>query len=54
VVSGASQQDLVPLSESGSPVMLEIFSSIGSAAPGSGGPLGAVPAAMDLLLQTGG
>ncbi|XP_068457956.1 cullin-9 isoform X2 [Clinocottus analis] len=61
VISGASKHDLrsaggsLPLSESGTQMMLEIFASIGSATPaGSRGLLGAVPAAMELLLQTKG
>lgn len=34
-------------------MMLEIFASIGSATPeGSAGLLGAIPAAIDLMLQT--
>ncbi|XP_034407585.1 cullin-9 isoform X2 [Cyclopterus lumpus] len=61
VISGASKHDLrsvgssLPLSESGTQMMLELFSSIGSATPeGSRGLLGAVPAAIDLMLQTKG
>lgn len=45
----------LPLSDSGTQMMLEIFASIGSATPqGSPGLLGAIPAAMDLLLNTKG
>ncbi|XP_078098981.1 cullin-9 isoform X2 [Sander vitreus] len=61
VITGASKHDLrsvgssVPLSESGTQMMLEIFASIGSATPeGSKGLLGAIPAAIDLMLQTKG
>ncbi|XP_037638018.1 cullin-9 isoform X3 [Sebastes umbrosus] len=61
VISGASKHDLrsvgssLPLSESGTQMMLEIFASIGSATPeGSKGLLGAIPAAIDLMLQTKG
>ncbi|XP_059215808.1 cullin-9 isoform X2 [Centropristis striata] len=61
VITGASKHDLrsvgssLPLSESGTQMMLEIFASIGSATPeGSRGLLGAVPAAIDLMLQTKG
>ncbi|KAM9727786.1 cullin-9 [Menidia menidia] len=61
VITGASRHDLrgggggAPLSESGSQVMLEIFASIGSATPeGSSGLLGAIPAAIDLMLSTKG
>ncbi|XP_077960477.1 cullin-9 isoform X1 [Gasterosteus aculeatus] len=61
VISGASKHDLhgagssLLLSESGTQMMLEIFASIGSATPeGSRGLLGAVPAAIDLMLQTDG
>uniref|UniRef100_A0A8C9V6R7 Cullin 7 n=1 Tax=Scleropages formosus TaxID=113540 RepID=A0A8C9V6R7_SCLFO len=45
----------LPLSESGTQMMLEIFASIGSATPeGSKGLLGAIPAAIELLLNTPG
>uniref|UniRef100_A0A8C4ZQJ7 Cullin-9 n=1 Tax=Gadus morhua TaxID=8049 RepID=A0A8C4ZQJ7_GADMO len=61
VITGASKHDLrcvgsgLPLSESGTQMMLEIFSSIGSAAPeGSSSLLGAIPAALDLMLTTKG
>ncbi|KAM9365042.1 LOW QUALITY PROTEIN: cullin-9 [Pholidichthys leucotaenia] len=61
VITGASKHDLrsvggvPPLSESGTQVMLEIFASIGSATPeGSTGPLGAIPAAMDHMLDIKG
>uniref|UniRef100_A0A665X206 Cullin 7 n=1 Tax=Echeneis naucrates TaxID=173247 RepID=A0A665X206_ECHNA len=47
--------DSLPLSESGTQMMLEIFASIGSATPeGSRGLLGAIPAAIDLMLKTKG
>uniref|UniRef100_A0A3Q0R3E8 Cullin 9 n=1 Tax=Amphilophus citrinellus TaxID=61819 RepID=A0A3Q0R3E8_AMPCI len=61
VITGASKHDLrsvgssPPLSESGTQMMLEIFASIGSATPeGSKGLLGAIPAAIDLMLNTKG
>ena len=61
VITGAGKHDLrcvggaPPLSEAGSQMMLEIFSSIGSAtAPGARGPLGALPDAIDLLLHSEG
>lgn len=61
VITGASKHDLrsvgssLPLSESGTQMMLEIFASIGSATPeGSRGLLGAIPAAIDLMLNTKG
>uniref|UniRef100_UPI0037E7245D cullin-9 isoform X3 n=1 Tax=Semicossyphus pulcher TaxID=241346 RepID=UPI0037E7245D len=61
VITGASKHDLrsvgssLPLSESGTQMMLEIFASIGSATPeGSKGLLGAIPAAIDLMLKTKG
>lgn len=61
VITGASKHDVqsvgtsLPLSESGTQMMLEIFASIGSATPeGSKGLLGAVPAAIDLMLKTKG
>ncbi|XP_023251438.1 cullin-9 isoform X1 [Seriola lalandi dorsalis] len=61
VITGASKHDLrsvgssLPLSESGTQMMLEIFASIGSATPeGSRGLLGAIPAAIDLMLKTKG
>ncbi|XP_026164869.1 cullin-9 isoform X5 [Mastacembelus armatus] len=61
VITGASKHDIrsvcssLPLSESGTQMMLEIFASIGSATPeGSRGLLGAIPAAIDLMLQTKG
>uniref|UniRef100_W5L7X9 Cullin 9 n=1 Tax=Astyanax mexicanus TaxID=7994 RepID=W5L7X9_ASTMX len=61
VITGASKHDLrsvgsfLPLSESGTQMMLEIFASIGSATPeGSKGLLGAIPSAVDLMLSTPG
>ncbi|XP_028845070.1 cullin-9 isoform X2 [Denticeps clupeoides] len=58
VITGASKHDprsvgsCVPLSESGTQMMLEIFASIGSATPeGSKGLLAAIPAAVELLLN---
>ncbi|XP_047190667.1 cullin-9 isoform X3 [Scophthalmus maximus] len=61
VITGASKHDFrgvgsgLPLSESGTQMMLEIFASIGSATPeGSRGLLGAVPNAIDLMLKTKG
>uniref|UniRef100_A0A8D0CI92 Cullin 7 n=1 Tax=Scleropages formosus TaxID=113540 RepID=A0A8D0CI92_SCLFO len=61
VITGASKHDshstggCLPLSESGTQMMLEIFASIGSATPeGSKGLLGAIPAAIELLLNTPG
>ncbi|KAM3863387.1 cullin-9 [Diretmus argenteus] len=61
VITGASKHDLcsvgssLPLSESGTQMMLEIFASIGSATPeGSKGLLGAIPAAIELMLKTKG
>lgn len=61
VITGASKHDLrsvgscLPLSESGTQMMLEIFASIGSATPeGSKGLLGAIPSAIDLMLNTTG
>ncbi|KAJ3610489.1 hypothetical protein NHX12_022581 [Muraenolepis orangiensis] len=61
VITGASKHDLLcvssslPLSESGTQIMLEIFSSIGSAAPeGSSSLLAAILSAIDLMLQTKG
>ncbi|XP_068182700.1 cullin-9 isoform X2 [Antennarius striatus] len=61
VITGANKHDLrsvggsAPLSESGTQMMLEIFASIGSATPeGSRGLLGAIPAAIELMLQTKG
>ncbi|MGH0150091.1 UNVERIFIED_CONTAM: hypothetical protein FKN15_039691 [Acipenser sinensis] len=61
VVTGASKHDIrsftscFPLSESGAQMMLEIFASIGSATPeGSKGLLSAIPAAIDLMLNTQG
>ncbi|KAK1791072.1 hypothetical protein P4O66_002114 [Electrophorus voltai] len=61
VITGASKHDLrgvgscLPLSESGTQMMLEIFASIGSATPeGSKGLLGAIPSAIDLMLNTPG
>ncbi|KAM6956528.1 cullin-9 [Aplochiton taeniatus] len=61
VITGASKHDLrsmgssLPLSESGTQMMLEIFASIGSATPeGSMGLLGAIPAAIELMLNTPG
>lgn len=61
VITGASKHDLrsvgssLPLSESGTQMMLEIFASIGSATPeGSKGLLASIPAAIDLMLKTKG
>ncbi|XP_066553257.1 cullin-9 isoform X3 [Amia ocellicauda] len=61
VITGASKHDIrsmgscPPLSESGAQMMLEIFASIGSATPeGSKGLLGAIPAAIELMLNTPG
>ncbi|KAK5615777.1 hypothetical protein CRENBAI_022306 [Crenichthys baileyi] len=61
VITGASKHDLrsvcssLPLSESGTQMMLEIFASIGSATPeGSRGLLSAIPVAIDLMLKTQG
>uniref|UniRef100_A0A7N6FDJ9 Cullin 7 n=1 Tax=Anabas testudineus TaxID=64144 RepID=A0A7N6FDJ9_ANATE len=61
VITGASKHDLrsvgssLPLSESGTQMMLEIFASIGSATPeGSKGLLAAIPTAIDLMLKTKG
>uniref|UniRef100_A0A1A8L6K6 Cullin 7 n=1 Tax=Nothobranchius pienaari TaxID=704102 RepID=A0A1A8L6K6_9TELE len=61
VITGASKHDLrntcssLPLSESGTQMMLEIFASIGSATPeGSKCLLAAIPAAIDLMLKTKG
>ncbi|XP_011601515.1 cullin-9 [Takifugu rubripes] len=61
VITGASKYDFrsigssLPLSESGTQMMLEIFASIGSATPeGSAGLLAAIPAAVDLMLKTKG
>ncbi|XP_064174037.1 cullin-9 isoform X3 [Anguilla rostrata] len=61
VITGASKHDIrsmgrcLPLSESGTQMMLEIFASIGSATPeGSTGLLGAIPAAIELMLNTPG
>ncbi|TSK42124.1 Cullin-9 [Bagarius yarrelli] len=61
VITGASKHDLrsvgscLPLSESGTQMMLEIFASIGSATPeGSKGLLEAIPSAIDLMLNTAG
>lgn len=61
MITGASKHDLrsvgssVPLSESGTQMMLEIFASIGSATPeGASGLLSAIPAAVDLMLNTKG
>ncbi|TRY95392.1 hypothetical protein DNTS_010961 [Danionella cerebrum] len=57
VITGASKHDpnsaagYLPLSESGTQMMLEIFASIGSATPeGSKGLLSAIPSAIELLL----
>uniref|UniRef100_A0A3P8YLH1 Cullin 7 n=1 Tax=Esox lucius TaxID=8010 RepID=A0A3P8YLH1_ESOLU len=60
VITGASKHDLghmsscyLPLSESGTPMMLGVFASIGSATPeGSKGLLAAIPAAIELMLNT--
>ncbi|XP_034041458.1 cullin-9 isoform X2 [Thalassophryne amazonica] len=61
VITGASKHDLhsisssPPLTDAGTQMMLEIFASIGSATPeGSRGLLGAIPAAIELMLQTKG
>lgn len=61
VITGASKHDpcsvggCVPLSESGTQMMLEIFASIGSATPeGSKGLLCAIPSAIELMLNTTG
>ncbi|XP_030012031.1 cullin-9 isoform X2 [Sphaeramia orbicularis] len=61
VITGANKHDLrsvgssLPLSESGTQMMLEIFASIGSATPeGSKGLLGVIPNAIDLMLKTKG
>lgn len=61
VITGSSKYDFrsigssLPLSESGTQMMLEIFASIGSATPeGSRGLLAAIPAAVDLMLKTKG
>lgn len=61
VITGASKYDFrsigssLPLSESGTQMMLEIFASIGSATPeGSRGLLAAIPDAVDLMLKTKG
>ncbi|XP_031435313.1 cullin-9 isoform X2 [Clupea harengus] len=59
VITGASKHDMrsvgscVPLSESGTQMMLEIFASIGSATPeGSKGLLSTIPNAIELMLNT--
>uniref|UniRef100_A0A8C7L6J2 Cullin-9 n=1 Tax=Oncorhynchus kisutch TaxID=8019 RepID=A0A8C7L6J2_ONCKI len=60
VITGASKHDLgsmsscyLPLSESGTPMMLGVFASIGSAtAEGSKGLLAAIPAGIELMLNT--
>ncbi|XP_059374070.1 cullin-9-like isoform X6 [Carassius carassius] len=61
VITGASKHDprsvggCLPLSESGTQMMLEIFASIGSATPeGSKGLLCAIPSAIELMLSTAG
>uniref|UniRef100_A0A673XSA6 Cullin-9-like n=1 Tax=Salmo trutta TaxID=8032 RepID=A0A673XSA6_SALTR len=62
VITGASKYNLssmssccLPLSESGTPMMLGVFASIGSATPeGSKGLLAAIPAAIELMLNTPG
>uniref|UniRef100_A0A673KXK3 Cullin 7 n=1 Tax=Sinocyclocheilus rhinocerous TaxID=307959 RepID=A0A673KXK3_9TELE len=61
VITGASKHDprsvggCLPLSESGTQMMLEIFASIGSATPeGSKGLLCTIPSAIDLMLSTAG
>ncbi|XP_067278691.1 cullin-9 isoform X2 [Pseudorasbora parva] len=61
VITGASKHDprsvgaCLPLSESGTQMMLEIFASIGSATPeGSKGLLCAIPSAIDLMFGTTG
>uniref|UniRef100_A0A8C7F2E0 Cullin 9 n=1 Tax=Oncorhynchus kisutch TaxID=8019 RepID=A0A8C7F2E0_ONCKI len=62
VVTGASKYNLssmssccLPLSESATPIMLGVFASIGSATPeGSKGLLAAIPAAIELMLNTPG
>ncbi|XP_041922384.1 cullin-9 isoform X3 [Alosa sapidissima] len=59
VITGASKHDMcgasscMPLSESGTQMMLEIFASIGSATPeGAKGLLSAIPTAIELMLNT--
>ncbi|KAM9561079.1 cullin-9-like isoform 3-T3 [Salvelinus alpinus] len=60
VITGASKHDLgsmsscyLPLPESGTPMMLGVFASIGSAtAEGSKGLLAAIPAGIELMLNT--
>uniref|UniRef100_A0A672N760 Cullin-9-like n=1 Tax=Sinocyclocheilus grahami TaxID=75366 RepID=A0A672N760_SINGR len=61
VITGASKHDprsvggCLPLSESGTQMMLEIFASIGSATPeGSKGLLCTIPSAIDLMFSTAG
>lgn len=61
VITGASKHDIrrvgssLPLSESGTQMMLEIFASIGSATlEGLKGLLGTIPTAVDLMLKTEG
>ncbi|XP_056616045.1 cullin-9 isoform X1 [Triplophysa dalaica] len=61
VLTGASKHDpgsggvCLPLSESGTQMMLEIFASIGSATPeGSKGLLCAIPSGINLMLSTTG
>ncbi|CAB1343564.1 unnamed protein product [Coregonus sp. 'balchen'] len=62
VITGASKYDLgsmsscyLPLSESVTPMMLGVFASIGSVTPeGSKGLLAAIPAAIELMLNTPG
>ncbi len=61
VITGASKHDprsvggCLPLSESGTQMILEIFASIGSATPeGSKGLLCTIPSAIDLMLSTAG
>ncbi|XP_062376199.1 cullin-9 isoform X1 [Sardina pilchardus] len=59
VITGASKHDMrgvdsgMPLSESGTQMMLEIFASIGSATPeGAKGLLSTIPTAIELMLNT--
>lgn len=61
VITGASKHDVrrvgggLPLSDGDTQVMVEVFASIGSATPpGAKGLLAAIPAAMELMLQTDG
>lgn len=61
VITGASKHDVrrvgggPPLSDVDTQVMVEVFASIGSATPpGAKGLLAAIPAAMELMLNTDG